>query len=156
MKHGRAHNGYSLVELLVAIGIFGIVVAAALPHIDSRRQNINTAVNTIMANIRLARAKAMSTGVHYCAHMSSSTKYYVRRWSDNKNIVDATLPTGVTWSMADYPDLPHIMFNTRGMAIDNSAQNKVLANPVHIYVNDRFGISHKIDVWPSGQVYEEY
>jgi prepilin-type N-terminal cleavage/methylation domain-containing protein len=152
----RSVRGFSLVEILVAIGIFGILVAAALPHLDTRRENINSAVNSVAANIRLARTKAMSTGIHYCMHWSASNKYYVRRWSDNKNIVDAKLPTRVSWSMDNYPDLPHVMFNTRGMAIDNTAANGVLVNPVDVYIWDTYGISHKIVVWPSGQIYEEY
>jgi len=156
MNRLHTNRGYSLVEILVAIGIFGILAAAALPHIDTRRQNINTAVKTLAANIRLARAKAMSTGGHYCMHRLSSTQYYIRRWSDSKNIVEAKLPSKVSWTIDDYPDLPHLMFNTRGMTIDNSAQHRVLTNPVSIYVDDTFGISHKIVVWPSGQVYEEY
>jgi prepilin-type N-terminal cleavage/methylation domain-containing protein len=156
MNHATTSRGYSLVEILVAIGIFGILAATALPHIDTRRQNINYATKALVANIRLARAKAMATGIHYCMHRNSSTKYYVRRWSDNKNIVDATLPTKVTWDITDYPDLQHVMFNSRGMLIDNSAQKMVLTSPVNVYVADTYGLSHKIVVWPSGQVYEEY
>lgn len=149
-------HGFSLAEILVAVGIFGLLAATALPHLDGRRQNINTAVNTVIGSIRLARSKAMSTGIHYCMHRSASTKYYVRRWSDNKNIIDAKLPSQVTWTLQNYPDLPHVMFNSRGMTVDSTAQNAVLTNAVEAYVSDTFGITHKIVIWPSGQVYEEY
>jgi prepilin-type N-terminal cleavage/methylation domain-containing protein len=151
----RSNGGFSLVEILVAMAILGVLMATALPHLDTRRENVNTATKTIVANIRLARAKAMSTGVHYCMHRNSNTQYYVRRWSDNKNVVDTNLPAKVSWSIQNYPDLPHVMFNTRGMAIDNSAQKRVLTNPVNISVTDTFGITRKVVVWPSGQVYEE-
>jgi len=165
MRRSLTRRGYSMVEVLVAVGILGILVATALPHMDTRRESTNTAVQAVIAHIRLARSKAISTGCHYCFHKSASNKYYVRRWKEvtyppywasDKTILNYTFPAHVTWSLEDYvgPHGEHIMFNTRGMSVD-SYTNQVSPQSVRIRVWDTLGISHTIVVTPAGQVYEQ-
>jgi len=164
MRRSMRQRGYSLVEMLVAIGILGILVATALPHMDTRRESTNTAVQSVIAGLRLARTKAISTGAHYCFHRNGNTAYYVRRWKEttyspywasDKTILDAKMPKHTDWALEDYagPHGEHLMFNTRGLSID-SGTNQVATQSVTIWVWDDFGVTHSIVVTPSGQIYE--
>lgn len=161
----RGRGGYSLVEVLVAIGILGILLATALPHMDTRPEGTNAAVQSVMAHLRLARTKAISTGVHYCFHRNASNRYYVRRWKEtssppfwagDRNIINYTFPKHVSWAIEDYlgPHGPHVMFNTRGMSID-SYTNEVATRSVRIRIWDSLGASRTVVVTPAGQIYEE-
>ena len=154
-KHLSNQRGYSLVELLVAVGIFGVLAAMGLPHIDTRRQDIQTTTKQIIADYRWARNRAITSGVHYGIEWTSTNSYEVQKmkqapsgtWSKDLTVKRVTLPTHINTSWY-WPALQE--FNTRGMMVTSTAPLYQL-----FWDSNYFGW-HMVSLWPSGQIYEEY
>lgn len=144
----RNQRGYTLVELLTAVAIFGVLAAAGLPHVDNRRMDLETATRQIVADYRWARSRAITGGVHFDVNWTDARNYKIERLklSGTSWILDKVVKTGTLPSYISRSGTPAIVeFNTRGMMI--SATN------VSWYdINDsKFGGTRKIGVWPSGQ-----
>ena len=100
-RHLRGQRGYSLIELLVAVGIFGLLAALGLPHLDTRRQDIQTATTQVIADYRWARNRAITSGVHFGIEWTSTNSYEVQRmkqaangtWSKDVTVKSVTLPS---------------------------------------------------------------
>jgi prepilin-type N-terminal cleavage/methylation domain-containing protein len=144
--------GYSLLELVVALAILGILAATAIPHPDVQRERANTAIKGVVANLRLARASAITTGTHYAFAWIDLHHYQIQRlqqsgasWTSSAVIKDITLPGDVQmWS--SWPQT--IEFNTRGMAVSTDYVGGVFVWDTTYYV------WREALVWPSGQIYE--
>jgi len=149
----RSAGGFSLVELLVTISIFGILVKVAVPHLDRGRMQITTAQRLVIAQLRLARANAISKSVHFRVEFPARTQIKVERmllvggaWQiDVNNIQTVTLPTPV--QLASTIVGSNVEFNTRGLAGN-------LVQPLQINMTDSFGVTKSLQAWPSGQVNE--
>lgn len=148
----RNSSGRTLIELLTAVGMFGILAAAGLPHVDTRRQNLANATKQVTADFRWARTRAITGGVHFMVQWTDGQNYTVQRlklsgtsWVLDRVVKTVTLPTTITRSGT--PD--SLEFNTRGMMVS--------ATTVTWYtINDsKFGGTRTIGVWPSGQA-DEY
>lgn len=158
MQYLRRDAGNSLVETLITISIIGVVIASGMPRFDPRRQDINTALATLLGDFRYARARAITGGTHFSIKMNSSTQYQVQRHTQS----------GSTWpvaSVAQTVTLPNslqlfvfpstIEFNTRGLMVTESAPG--VSSEIFVYLNDVVGgKSHRFSVWPSGQINEDF
>ena len=106
--HLRGQRGYSLVELLVAVSIFGLLAALGLPHLDTRRQDIQTTAAQVIADYRWARNRAITSGVHFGIEWTSSNSYEVQRmkqaangtWSKDVTVKRVTLPSYATINLS--------------------------------------------------------
>ena len=151
----RGQGGYSLIELLVAVGIFGLLAALGLPHLDTRRQDIQTVTKGVIADYRWARNRAITSGVHFAVEWTSSNSYEVQRmkegaggtWSKDVAVKRVTLPTYINTAWY-WPARQE--FNTRGMMVTT---NYALWQ---LFWDSNYYGWHMISVWPSGQIYEEY
>ena len=85
-------NGNTLVEMLVIIGIIGVICGAALPHIDTRREDVHSAMRELVGQFRTARTQALTTGTHYALHMPAPGTLAVQRMQE---AVDGT------WEVVD-------------------------------------------------------
>jgi prepilin-type N-terminal cleavage/methylation domain-containing protein len=148
----RSRSGYSLIELLTAVGIFGVLAAAGLPHVDTRRQNLDTAAKQVTADYRWTRTRAITGGVHFALKWTGGQTYAVQRmkqsgtsWVLDKTVKTVTLPSTIIHSGT--PDA--IEFNTRGMMVS--------ATTVTWYdlTDTKTGGTRRIGVYPSGQA-DEY
>ncbi len=152
----RSTCGYSLIELLVGISIFGIVALAGLPHIDTRREGINTAVQQVVSDLRWARARSITSGDHYAVALQGSRSYQVQRltlttdgdWQVTSVVKTVQLPSQIKFYFVEVvPE--RVEFNTRGMMIShNEPLWPVIADLQH-------KVEHRLTVWPSGQIYVE-
>jgi prepilin-type N-terminal cleavage/methylation domain-containing protein len=148
-----AQAGYSLIELVVAAGIFGILASAGLPHVDTRRQDLNTSINRAVADLRYARSRAITTGDHFVVVFDGGNRYEIKRmelgaggWTPSAVVKTVELPSHIEW-LAGGTD--SIEFNTRGMMIS-------AGEPLWPSIWDTLhNHGHQISIWPSGQVYAE-
>ena len=78
LRERGGESGITLIELLVAIGIISILVAVAVPNINSSQMNLTTATEEVSGDLRIARANATGRGRHYRITFGSAS-YSVER-----------------------------------------------------------------------------
>jgi prepilin-type N-terminal cleavage/methylation domain-containing protein len=156
-------RGYSLIEVVVAMAIFGILARTAIPQFDARRMKINAAQQLIAANLRLARANAITKSLHCRLAFINADQFQLQpmvHWPDGTWHVDTpnvrTIPLPAythfaAGSQCTSPCTPvigaNIEFNSRGVPTN-------LATVKQVTLLDDFGRSKAIQAWPSGQVNE--
>lgn len=158
MKHFRRDAGNTLIETLVVVAIIGIILGSGMPKFDPRRQDINSALASLLGDFRYARSRAITTGTHFSVKMNTATQYQVQKhtqtgstWPVQTVTQTVTLPS--TLQLSIFPDT--IEFNTRGLMISESSPG--VFNEIYVYLNDNVGgKSHRFTVWPSGQVNEDF
>lgn len=145
----RDQRGYSLIELLTNVALLAALAAATLPHVDNRRQDINTATEQLTSDYRWARVRAVSSGVHFQLKWTGSRTYQIERmkevtpgtWATDQLVKQVTLPATIIHSAG----LDRVEFNTRGMMISSTAQ------VLQILSDSAFGATRTLAIWPSGQ-----
>jgi prepilin-type N-terminal cleavage/methylation domain-containing protein len=145
----RSRAGYSLIELLTAVAIFGVLAAAGLPHIDTTRQDIQSATKQVIADYRWARTRAITSGVHFNVTWTDTNAYQVERmkqvgttWSTDTVVKRVTLPA----SISRYAAQANVEFNTRGMMVSPNY------NMFEMLWDGKFSTYRMVALWPSGQV----
>ena len=155
MRTLRASAGYSLIEMLTNVAILGTLALAALPHLDLRRQDIQTVTRQVVADYRWARVRSITSGAHFAFKWNGSNTYQIERmkqngagqWVTDEVVKQVALPSDITH--AGNPEF--IEFNTRGIMI--SRETAVWQS----ITDSRYaGAYRQIVIWPSGQthVYE--
>jgi prepilin-type N-terminal cleavage/methylation domain-containing protein len=61
MKYHINKNGFTIIEVITVLVILGIFAAVAISQISSNQNNLITARDTLVSQLRLAQARAMST-----------------------------------------------------------------------------------------------
>jgi Tfp pilus assembly protein FimT len=137
-------------ELMMTVGLAGVLIGAAIPHLDTRRESINSAVGSVVGDLRFARARAITSGRHYAFELVDARTYRVQRMRND----------GTSWvadSVARQVSLPEhlqlnldgasvLEFNTRGMMISADVTPTLTLN------DTQFGSDHEVLIWRSGQI----
>jgi len=65
MKTRNLSRGFTIIELMVTVGVVSILLAIAVPSLSSMVKNnrLSTQVNMVMADVHLARSEAVKRGV---------------------------------------------------------------------------------------------
>ena len=68
-----ASGGFSLVELAITVMILGMIFAFGVPAINglSNRYQLRGAIDDISGQLKLAREKAIATGIDQTVHFSA-------------------------------------------------------------------------------------
>lgn len=154
-------SGFTIVELLVAIAVIGIMVAIAVPRLNSSMMNLTTASENMSGDLRIARANATGRGMHYRVTFSSNS-YSIQRL---RSVVDAS--GNKTWvndgspQTVQFPNTVSVVagagstveFNSRGLVEPPTVGTT--AAVVDITLRDsNTSQSRTIQIWPSGQIQE--
>lgn len=91
----RMSPGYTLVEMVITLLVLGLLIAFAVPSFRgmTQSQKLHGATENISAQLRLAREKALSSGVRQPIHILSVTTYHVHY--PTGVATQWTLPTGI-------------------------------------------------------------
>jgi len=154
-------RGMSLLELVVTIGLVGVLIAVAVPRLNSSALNMAVTTQNLIGDLRLARAYATSRGAHYRVTISSDS-YSVRRLQDTDGdgvwepdgafpARDVALPPNI--SIGDGAGAA-IEFDTRGLMADQPDGTPAAIVAIHITDAGAGGQDEDLEVWPSGQVQE--
>ena len=154
---GLGMRGSTLMQLLTAMSIMAALAAIAVPRFDSRRMQILTAHRLVISNLRVARANSISKSVHFTVSFPSNNVITVQRlkespansgtWvtDDTYTAQSITLPSTTTMKTAAVGT--SVEFNSRGLAVNLAAARQ-------LDVQDSYGVTKSLQVWPSGQVNE--
>lgn len=152
----HASAGYSLLEMMIALAISGIVVSTAVTGIKSTREQVTVAQRTLIANLRRARWNAIIKNVHYAVAFPTTTQIVVERmqllngqWQvDSSDVRTITLPSGTQLGPSSGTGKiigTTVEFNTRGMVVN-------LTQVEQINITDTFQVTKSLQAWPSGQI----
>ena len=89
-------RGFTLIELAITVLVMGILLAFSVPAFNSLSgtYQLHGATENIAAQLRLAREKAIATGVQQPMHFVSSTTYHIHYPSGIASTWN--LPRGIT------------------------------------------------------------
>jgi len=149
----RARHGLALIELLGAFALLAVITAVAIPQFRSNTHDLWQTHTLLLADLRQARAYALTRGDHFRVTITSPTEYELRRLRDPDNdgvwtpdpepLRARTSPDGVTIASDGGATFE---FNTRGLMINPNAAAQLELLDSHT------GYDRQITVWPSGQV----
>ena len=135
-------KGVTLLELIVAIGIAGILLSLALPAFDNQIKDSRIVANTnlVIGAYNLARSEAINRGVQ--VQVIDITD----GWAVEEVVSGAEIKRfepdsdGITWTPSTFPDIP---FNPTGFRPFGSAA-------VTITLEDSRGKGRIITISPAG------
>ena len=149
-RHG-GEQGFTLLELMVAVALFSIITAVALPTFGSNPYALWTAQQQLLGDLRMTRSDALTKGDHFRFDVKSASTYEEHRmqlvgtqWLPRDPAVrTGTLPSGVTFTSGVGSQFE---FNTRGLMLNPGAATTLTL------ADSRTGHNRVVTVWPSGQV----
>ena len=105
----RQVRGFTTVELMIVIAIFGILAAVAIPGFVSQmpRYRLNGAARQVMGDLMWARMQAVSQNNEFKIFFLSNHEYKILDDDDNDGAVDSTPSPGEWTKTIDIHDEYH-------------------------------------------------
>lgn len=146
----RSELGITIIELLIAVAILGILVGVGIISLPSDRFAVNQAAEGLSSDIKLARFQAISRNTYVLVEASVDDNGYVIRERDSgveiKRVAlagDGRTP-GVVLEAVDIP-ANDVVFDPRGIGIGNGPQEIVFSST-------RSGFARTVAVSQQGRV----
>ena len=93
MLQRHKFQGFTLIELLIVVTVLGIVAAFSVPAFVrlSGSQRLKGATENVAGQLRLAREKAVATGISQPVHFVGTNTYRIQ--------FGAIVPSGAAWTL---------------------------------------------------------
>lgn len=140
-----ANKGFTLIEMLVVIGIIGIVGSISFPVYQNMRPNItlNSATRDLATDMRYAQQLAVTEQLAYNVIFDiGASSYEIRNSSSNALIQEKVLPIGISFS-----SITGLAGNTAKFTATGAA-----VQPATIVLINRKSNQTTIEIKPSGYV----
>lgn len=154
-RRPRQAGGFTVVEALVVLTIFGIILAAAVPNFagSNRRRQVEAAANNLASRIHVARQRAVATRVpHRLVLEPSSHRYWTERMESDSSWTRFpdeiyTLSPIVQWrtEAGDDDENTDIEFECRGTVAEEDA-------PLLVTMMNAAGDSFSLSLVRTGRV----
>jgi len=162
----RNQRGTSLVEILAATGIVGILLGGAVLGLNATFNDLSSSSQQFAGDVRLARMDAITRGAHFRV-VWSGTSYKTERladadgdgkWTKDLSAPSQTrkLPAGIKLaSSTGTQGAQFVEFDTRGMIVtpENESPDIVSVGISKAAPSSRNSGTVGIEIWPSGQIY---
>jgi Type II transport protein GspH len=153
---------YRAIDITVAVGIIGLLVALLIPTLNSRAIMLPTVTQGLVNHLRLARAGAASRGTHFRVTFRLHT-YAIEQlqdsngdgiWEPDSNIPAWHVSLPPTVAIGSAVDTA-IEFDTRGLV--SAASQDGTVTPVTVKLTDsQTEKSAVIEILPSGKVQRSF
>jgi len=159
-NRSRGQSGTSLPEVMVTLGIITVLMGAGVLSLDRDYLDLDTARQTLVNELRMARMQATLKGVRFRFTIDGNT-YRIERLVDtegdgNWQVDNAyspkvvSLPAGyAVSSTATVGPATKAEFDGRGLLV---AQPDGSVGVISIVISDDDGRQKVVKLWPSGQV----
>jgi len=150
---------------MVTLAIFFAVAKIAISYFEPKRMQILAAQRLLIANLRVARANAITRSVHFQVALQSASQIKVSQMQETPtgsgnwqvgttNVQTITLPSVTSIKSTEVGTT--VEFGTRGWACFATSSTTctvgTVTSPVQIDAQDTFGQTKSLQVWSSGQV----
>ncbi len=137
--------GFSLIELLIAIGILAIIAIICVPFFDGaiKNYNLSSATRDLTSDLRYAQQLAVTTQVNYSVSFNvNSNSYQIKNTATSTAIKTVTIKNNIRLQNISGLTSSTVTFNATGAAL--SIGSITLINPLnHTAI---------IEIKPSGYV----
>ncbi len=149
-------DGVSLIEVAVVAAILLLMLGAAISRLNPGYRSAESSANEFLANLRLCRTKAVSSGYHYQLSVTGLSTYNVNRLLPPTSGTDWTVDAGTPTLTINL--LPNVRFsdatgryefNTRGTVVLHAGETFV---PLKTLNNSGVNNTAFVQIWTSGQV----
>ncbi len=163
-RYHLASNGFSLVELIVAIGMMAILMAIAVPPFISWRENIKyrQVASGLMALMREAKNTAISTNREQRIAIDVANNSYQHQQGDRaansanwdastRNASWVLLPVGVgiqtTFNRLQFNPNGTMLYYNQGDAVSINASTQVFIQDAQLVTN-----RYRVDLTQTGRI----
>jgi type II secretory pathway pseudopilin PulG len=149
-------DGVSIIEVVIVAAIISLMLAAAISRMNPNYRAAEASASELLANLRLCRTKAVSSGYHYQLSVTGASTYTVNRLLPPTSGTDWTVDGGTP--TLTYNLLPNVRFtastgryefNTRGTIVVRTNETFV---PLKTLNNTSLNNSAFVQIWTSGQM----
>lgn len=158
--------GTTLPEIVVTIGVIGLVTGLSVTGITGGYDNLNAATNTVLNELRLTRLNSMTRGAHHRMVFGTDSLQRQRlqdadgngEWDEDSQFEadDIALPDDIALSVEGSVTATgglSVEFDSRGMlVVPSGAANSVIEVSVVAVSGMNAGKVNQVEVWPSGQI----
>lgn len=149
LKRLRNLSGFSLLELVVTVGIMAVVIAILIPYLAPQSRYFDRDVREFVDNLQVAREFALSRSLHYQLQVTSASTYVIAQgslvsgsWTFPTIVRSVTLASGVRFGSGSVGQAAE--FDTRGQLVGASLTFSVIKTVD--------GTTKTIQVYPTGMV----